>query len=204
MSSKVIVIGAGGHGKVVADIVRCSGDGLLGFLDDTHLPGEMVCGIPVLGGVKDYVNHPEASFVIGIGSAAARRKISKMLEGVRWYTAIHPSAVISDMDTQIGEGTVIMAGAVVNPCAHIGKHCIVNTGASVDHDNRIGSYTHISVGARLAGMVTVGKNVWIGIGAVVSNGLSICDDCMIGAGAVVVRNIQEPGIYVGVPGRKIK
>ena len=204
MNQEVIVIGAGGHGKVVADIVLRSGDTLLGFLDDGHQPGEQICGIPVLGGVEDYANYPGASFVVGIGTAAARCKISQRLQGVKWYTAIHPSAVISPMDTRIGEGTVVMAGAIVNPGTTLGRHCIVNTAASVDHDNRIGDFTHISVGAHLAGTVTVGREVWVGIGATVSNGISICDQCMIGAGAVVVRSITQPGTYIGVPARKIK
>ena len=117
MSERVIVIGASGHGKVAADIVRCSGDTLLGFLDDNALLPPMVAGIPVLGRVADYVNYPDTSFVIGIGSSAVREKIARQLDGVRWYTAIHPSAVISALDTEIGAGSVVMANAVVNPSA---------------------------------------------------------------------------------------
>ena len=204
MNEQVIVIGAGGHGKVIADIIRSSGDTVLGFLDDSPKPPETVCGIPVLGRTENYVNYPDARFVIAIGNGAVRQKVAERLAGVRWYTAIHPPAVISPMGTAIGEGSVVMAGAVINPCAVIGKHCIINTRSSVDHDNRIGDYTHISVGATLAGTVTVGNTVWVGAGAVVSNNISICDGCMIGAGAVVVRNIEETGTYVGVPARKIK
>lgn len=203
MSEQVIIIGAGGHGKVIADIVRSCGDSVLGFLDDSPNPPTSVCGIPVLGRSEDYVNYSEAKLVIAIGNGNVRRSVAERLSNARWYTAVHPSAVISPMGTAIGEGTVIMAGAVVNPCAIIGKHCIINTKASVDHDNKIGDYTHISVGATLAGTVTVGDTVWVGAGAVVSNNISICADCMIGAGAVVVRSIEEPGTYVGVPARKI-
>ena len=204
MKQEVIVIGAGGHGKVVADIVLSCGDTLLGFLDDSREAGESICGIPVLGKLCDHVRYPNARFVVGIGGAQTRRKIAQALEGVQWYTAIHPSAVISRLDTRIGEGTVVMAGAIVNPCSTIGKHCILNTGCSIDHDNRIGDYTHISVGAHLAGTVTVGEEVWVGIGATVSNNLSLCDRCFIGAGAVVVHPITEVGTYVGIPVRKIK
>lgn len=204
MNEQVIVIGAGGHGKVIADIVRSCGDTVIGFLDDSPNPPASVCGIPVLGGTKDYVNYPDARFVIAIGNGTVRRQVAQRLSDVNWYTAIHPGAIVSPMGTSIGEGTVIMAGAVVNPCAVIGKHCIINTRAGVDHDNQIGDYTHISVGATLAGTVTVGDTVWVGAGAVVSNNLSICDGCMIGAGAVVVRSINEPGTYVGVPARRIQ
>ncbi len=204
MSKEVIIIGASGHGKVVADIVVQSGDQALGFLDDAiDLPGE-ICGIPVLGAVSEYSKYPEAWFVIAIGSAAVRRKIADSMPDVRWYTAIHPSAVVSPMETAIGRGTVVMANAVINPCARIGRHCIINTSAVVEHDNQIGDYAHISVGAKLAGTVTIGESTWVGIGAVVSNNLTICPECMIGAGAAVVKNIEEHGTYVGVPARKVK
>lgn len=200
--SDVIIIGAGGHARVIADIVRCRGDRLLGFLDDHANAGSGE--IPVLGKIEDYVNYPNACFIIGIGNAAARRRIAGQMEGVRWYTAIHPAAVISEMNVSIGPGTAVMAGAVINPGAVIGAHCIINTAAVVEHDNRIGDFAHISVGAKLAGTVTIGADTWVGIGAVVSNNLSICGGCMIGAGAVVVRSITEPGTYVGVPAGRIK
>ena len=198
----VIVIGAGGHARVIADIVRCRGDRLLGFLDD--FAQVEVNEIPVLGTVKDYVNYPDACFIIGIGNAAVRRKVAEEMKGVQWYTAIHPAAVVSGMNVCIGPGTAVMAGAIINPGATIGEHCIINTAAVVEHDNTIGDFVHISVGAKLAGTVTVGADTWVGIGTTVSNNLSICGGCMIGAGAVVVRSIQEPGTYVGVPARRIK
>ena len=204
MNEQVIVIGASGHGKVVADIVRRSDDTLLGFLDDNEALPPEIAGIPVLGKVVDYARYPNASFVVGIGSSAIREKIAHQLDGVRWYTAIHPSAVISALDTQIGAGSVIMANAVINPSAHIGAHCIINTSAVVEHDNHVEDFTHISVGAKLGGTVSVGAHTWVGIGATVSNNVSICDHCMIGAGAVEIHNIKESGTYVGVPARKIK
>lgn len=196
----VIIIGAGGHARVIADIVRCCGDRCLGFLDDAVQDA----ALPVLGKVDDYVNYPDAEFVIGIGNAAVRRKIAGELAGVNWYTAIHPTAVVSEMDVTIGGGSVVMANAVINPGTAIGAHCIINTAAVVEHDNRIGDFAHISVGAKLAGTVSVGEDTWVGIGAVVSNNLSICGGCMIGAGTVVVRSITESGTYVGVPARRIK
>lgn len=190
----VIIIGAGGHARVIADIVRAAGDNLLGHLDD-HAPS--------LGPVSDFVKYPDAHFIIGIGSAAVRRRMAEAMTGVKWYTAIHPTAVIGSNVT-IGQGTAVMAGALIGPGASIGFHAIVNTGAIVEHDNQIGDFAHISVGVKLAGTVTIGDSSWIGIGAVVSNNLSICGECMVGAGAVVVKNITEPGTYVGVPARRIK
>lgn len=204
MNKQVIVIGAGGHGKVVADIVRRSGDTLLGFLDDNETLPREITGIPVLGKVADYGRYPDAFFIVGIGNAAVREKIVRKLDGVHWYIAIHPSAVISVLDTQIGAGSVIMANAVINPSARIGEHCIINTASVVEHDSRVGEFSHISVGAKLGGTALVGTYGWVGIGATVSNNVSICDHCMIGAGAVVIHDVEESGTYVGIPARKIK
>ena len=200
MNKQVIIVGAGGHARVIADTVLCSGDTVLGFLDD-DAEAEGVAGIPVLGSTAEYGKYPEASFVLGIGSAAVRERLAAFMDGVSWYTAIHPSAVISSLGTEIGEGTVLMAGTVVNAGAVIGRHCIINTGAIIEHDNRIEDFAHVSVGAKLAGTVHVGKRSWIGVGAIVRNNTSICEDCMIGAGAVVVRDIERAGTYMGIPAR---
>lgn len=203
MDKKVVIIGAGGHGKVVADIVKKSGDEVLGFLDDNPELSDRFAGFPVLGRIKEYRKFSNAVFTVAIGNAGIRERIVTDLKDAVWHTVIHPTAVISSIDTEIGEGTVIMANAVVNAGTRIGRHCIINTGAIVEHDNRIHDFVHVSVGAKLAGTVTVGKSTWIGIGATISNNLSICSDCMIGAGAVVIKDISEAGVYTGVPaGRK--
>lgn len=199
MNKSVVIIGAGGHGKVIADIVLNSGDLVIGFLDD-GCNEKSVCGFPVLGKISDYVEYKDnCMFVVAIGNAKIREKIVSELPDVNWYTAIHPTAVISKIKTNIGCGTVIMANAVVNPGASIGKHCIINTSAVVEHDNIIEDYVHVSVGAKIAGTVYIGKRTWIGIGATAKNNISICNDCMIGAGGVVVKDILIPGTYIGVP-----
>ena len=195
----VIIIGAGGHARVIADIVLRQGDRLLGFLDDN--PDAK--GIPVLGKIADCHLWPHARFLIGIGNSQVRQKLATTLQGVTFHTAIHPSATISPLGTTIGPGTVIMANAVINPGTTVGCHCIVNTGSIVEHDNTIGDYVHISVAAKTAGTVTIGNHTWVGIGATVSNNRTICSDCMIGAGAVVVKDITQPGTYVGVPARRL-
>ena len=204
MNKRVIIIGAGGHGKVVADIIIKSGDEVLGFLDDGSDLPDSISGIPLLGRVSDYVKYPEACFVAAIGNSLVREKIVRQLEGVHWYTAIHPCAVISSLGVTLGEGSVVMANAVINSCAGVGRHCIINTSAIVEHDDHIGDFAHISVGAKLGGTVSVGDHTWVGIGASVVNNAAICDYCMIGAGAVVIKDIRESGTYVGVPARKIK
>lgn len=200
---EVIIIGAGGHGKVAADIIEKSGDRVVGYLDDNEALGSTFFKLPLLGAVDRYIKYMQYEFVVAIGSASVRERIVGMLAGVKWYTGVHPSAVIAGREVTVGEGTLIMANAVINPGSRIGKHCIINTGAVVEHDNRVEDYAHISVGARLAGTVHIGRAAWIGAGAVVSNNLSVCAGCMVGAGCVVVRNIEEAGTYVGVPARKI-
>lgn len=201
MSDKVVIIGAGGHGKVIADIVLLSGDEVLGFLDDQE--DASVDGFPWLGRIVDFDRFPAAKFFIAIGDSYIRERIAAQLAAIRWYTAIHPRAVVSPMSTEIKAGTAVMAGAVVNPGSRIGGHCIINTGAVVEHDNWIGDFTHVSVGAKLAGTVHVGSHTMIGAGAVIRNNLSICGDCIIGIGAAVTNDIQEPGIYIGVPAKRL-
>ena len=169
---KVIIIGASGQGRVVADIIRASGDEVVGFLDDNKK-------LDTLGIVDDSVKYPNTEYIIAIGASTVREKFSNMK--LSWYTAIHPSAIISP-DAEIGEGSVVMPNAVINSGVRIGKHSIINTGAVVEHDNVLGDYVHISVGAKTGGTVTIGKSTWVGIGATVTNNIKICDNVIIGAG----------------------
>ena len=198
---RLVIIGASGHGKVIADIALLVGYDQVDFLDDN--PSVKLVGeYKVLGASSMAAELAEVGcdFVVGIGNAKIREKIQRAIEaaGCNVVTLIHPSAVVA-YDAHIGRGTVVMANAVINPSTVIGDGCIINTCASVDHDNSIGNFSHISVGAHTAGTVSLGERCWIGIGAVVSNNLSVCSDCMIGAGAVVVKDIMEAGTYVGVP-----
>lgn len=191
---KLTIIGASGHGKVVADIARLNGYDEIEFLDD-DLSKDSCSGYKIVGNTKKVIS---GDCIVAVGDACVR---SKLLQRLNAITLIHPASVVAK-DVVIGRGTVLMAGTVINPGARLGEGCIVNTCASVDHDCVIGDYTHISVGAHLSGTVTVGNKVWIGAGAIVSNNISICDDCIIGAGAVVVNDLTEPGTYIGVPAKK--
>ena len=200
MSKDVIIIGAGGHAKVIADIIYKSGDNLIGFLDDNlaNKGKEIYLGKKVLGTTKDIENYNKNYFVIGIGNNSIRKKINNE-NNLKLYTAIHPSAIIAQ-DVKIGTGSVIMAGVVINPGTVIGKNCIINTCSSLDHDNLLEDYVHISPGAHLAGTVSVKEGTWICTGATIINNITIAQNNIIGAGSVVIKDInEENGTYVGVP-----
>jgi len=205
MKDMLIIIGASGHGKVVADIaIKMNKWQSIAFLDDDESIKTSM-GFEVIGKTADaFTYKDEADFFVAIGNNATREKIQEKLEGegLAIVNLIHPSVVIGT-DVEIGIGTVVMAGVVINSSSRIGKGCIVNTSCSIDHDNMIEDYVHISPGANLAGTVTVGKGSWIGIGSVVSNNVNICSGCKLGAGAVVVKDITEAGTYVGVPVRRV-
>ncbi len=200
MKKPLIIIGAGGHGKVIADNALKNGYTNIRFVDD-NATGECM-GFPIIGKCEDLenLNDGETDFIIGIGNNAIRKQIAEKYD-VNWATIIHPSAQIA-VNASIGKGTNVMAGAVVNACATVGKHCIINTCAVVEHDNVVNDYVHISPNVALGGTVRVGERTHIGIGAIVSNNIDVCGDCIIGAGAVVVKNITESGTYTGVPARK--
>ena len=202
MSDAYILIGGSGHAKVIMDCIRASGGEIAGILDDGLAAGSQVLGVPVLGKTAEYEAYLSHPFVIAIGSNPVRRRIAERMT-VRWGTVVHPSAVVSP-HAILGAGTVVMPGAVVNAGAVVGNHCIINSGAVVEHDNTLADFVHISPNAALGGTVTVGAESHIGIGACVRNNVNICGGCTIGAGAAVVKNITEPGVYAGVPARKIK
>ena len=178
MSKRLIIIGAGGHGKVVADIALRCGYFDISFVDD-HVSSECM-GFPIIGKCDELIgyNDGKTDFIIAVGDNGS--------------------------NVTIGEGTVVMANAVINACASIGTHCIVNSGAIVEHDNVLSDYVHISPNASLGGMVQVGSQTHICIGAVVINNINICSNVKVGAGSVIIDSIEEGGTYVGVPGRKKK
>jgi sugar O-acyltransferase (sialic acid O-acetyltransferase NeuD family) len=205
MKDKLIIIGASGHGKVVADIaIKMNKWQSIAFLDDDESIKTSM-GLEVIGRTADaFTYKDEADFFVAIGSNTTREKIQEKLieQGINVICLIHPSAVIGT-NVEIGFGSVVMAGVVINSSSRIGNGCIINTSSSLDHDNVIEDYVHISPGVRAAGSVRVGKGSWIGIGSVISNNVNIYSGCKVGAGAVVVKDITEPGTYVGVPVRRV-
>ncbi|WP_243356696.1 acetyltransferase [Bacillus litorisediminis] len=205
MKNKLLIIGASGHGKVVADIaLKMNKWESIAFLDDDECIISSM-GLKVIGKSEDAFNYiRDHDILVGIGNNATRQKLYEMLDkvGASIPVLIHPKAVIGE-HVEIGKGTTIMAGAVINCCTSIGKGCIVNTGSTIDHDNKIEDFVHISPGVHLAGTVQIGQGSWLGIGSVVSNNVTITSGCRVGAGAVVVKDITDSGVYVGVPAIKL-
>ncbi len=195
----LLIVGAGGHGKVAADIARNMGYTDIAFLDD-H-PHETLRVVGALTDDERYID--TADFFVAIGNAAMRERLTKRLLslGATVVNLIHPSAVVTS-GVQLGRGVMVAAGAVIGVDARIGDGVIVNTLASVDHDSAVGEYSHIAVGAHVAGTVHIGRHAMLGAGSAVINNVDITDDVTIGAGACVVRTIEESGTYVGVPAKK--
>lgn len=202
MHKEVILIGAGGHSKVIADIIEKSGDKVCGFLDDGAKTKE-VFGYPVLGKTEDCKKFLDKEFFIAIGNNAVRKKIATQNPELKFYTAIHPAAVIS-RGVEIGIGTCVMAGCVINADTKIGKHVIINSGSVVEHDNILADFVHLSPGAVLCGTARVGECTHIGAGVTVKNNVSITGETVVGVGAAVVSDIQVPGTYCGVPAKEIR
>ncbi len=205
--NKVIIIGAGGHAQVVADILQLEGNSIpLGYLDDNpNLLGHFYLDLPVLGTMKQISEIKHDRVIVAIGDNARRKQIFKSLkqQGEKFATAVHPTAIISP-SAKIGVGTMICAGAIVNPEASIGDNVILNTGSTIDHHNLIEDHVHIAPGVHLGGTVTVREGAFIGIGAKVIPQREIGAWSIIGAGAAIVNNVEPKSLYVGVPGRKYK
>lgn len=211
MKGRLVIWGASGYARVVADIIRLAKEyEILGMLDDINPErrGEIVGGVPVLGGREQWeeIRRQRGTHVIvAVGDGAARLRLADFAaaNGMELATAIHPRATVAS-DVSIGKGTVIAAGAVVNPAVTIGRHCIINTCASVDHDCTIGEGAHVGPGVRLGGHTRLGKGSWLGIGAITCDRIHIGEGAIIGAGAVITKDIPSRVVAYGVPGRVIR
>lgn len=206
----VLIIGAGGHGRVVLDILRLAAENEpVGFIDaDPSLAGTKVGGLPVLGPVNllgKLQRQGVAAAVVAIGDNRTRAGYAQaaIQAGLQLINAIHPSAVLSET-VKLGRNIVIAAGAIVNPDAEIGDSAIINTAAVVEHECKIGPAVHICPGVLLAGRVTVGEGAMIGIGARILPCLSIGAGAIVGAGAVVIEDVPAWATVVGVPAKVIK
>lgn len=204
MSRVLAILGASGHGRVIADIALETSWTDVAFFDD-EWPVKSACGGWEVIGNTDALVAALASYpgvVVGIGNCAHRAAKHSALRDLQapLVSIVHPRACISSR-AELGAGSVVMAQAVVNIGARIGEACIINTGATVDHDCKIGFAVHVAPGAHLSGLVTVGDRAWIGVGASVRQGAWIGADATVGAGAAVVTDVPEATVVYGVPAR---
>jgi len=207
----VIIIGAGGHAKVLAGLLDAAGTTIAGLVDaDAARHGVNVLAHRVLGGDDVIENHTAdtVELVVGVGSTRAQNKRKEIFaayarRGYTFHTCIHPAATIA-ADAEISPGAQIMAGAIIQPGAVIGANTIINTGACIDHDCHIGDHAHIAPGAVLCGGVTVGACTHIGAASVILQNIAIGDDTTIGAGAVVTSDVRDGACMTGIPARDAK
>lgn len=205
----ILLVGAGGHARVVADVIRITGQyRVYGFLDgvnperhgQTYEGARILGGDELLAGLRESVEYA----VVAIGENDARVRLgSELLRyGYQLPTLVHPSAVVA-AGIKLGAGTVVCAGVVINPAAEIGAHVIINTAASVDHDCRIGDGVHVGPGAHLGGHVIVGAHTLIGVGVAVKPHTRIGERAVIGVGSAVVGDVDAGSTVAGVPARVI-
>jgi sugar O-acyltransferase (sialic acid O-acetyltransferase NeuD family) len=206
-SRRILVYGAGGHGKVVGDIFVTKDEGeFAGFVDDREeLWGKKVIGFPVLGNgewLREEAVHSRIAIALGIGDKRSRQLLADRCArwGIEILTVIHPAATVS-RSAQLGPGTIVMAGAIVNPDAGVATGVIVNTGAVVEHDVDIGEYAHVAPNATMGGASRLGAFSHLGLGAVVLQCVHIGACTIVGAGAVVVENLSDHVVAMGAPAR---
>ena len=211
MSKRILIIGAGGHGHVVADILqRAARRGALlapiGYLDDNQaLCGQRLLGLPVLGALDELARVSCDALVLAIGDNLLRAQLFHRLatKGYRFAQAIHPDAVVAP-SAELGQGCVICANAVIGVGATIGANVLVNTAATVDHQNRVGDHAHIAPGVHLGGDVYIGEGSLIGIGAIVLSQRQIGAWSVVGAGSLVTRDLPDRVVAFGSPARVLR
>jgi len=199
-----MIMGAGGHAKVLVDALNKLDRAILGILDPSHSMSA-VLGIPVLGGDEELERYPpdQVDLINGLGSfktVSSREQLFNKFKdrGYNFSSVIHPNAILSE-SCCLGEGVQILAGAIIQVGVKLGQNVIVNTGALVDHDCHIGEHCHIAPGVALSGNVKVGDKTHIGMGAAIIQGIEIGEECLIGAGSVVIRSIPDSAVAYGNP-----
>ena len=204
--SPVVIYGASGHGKVIADLLATSGVEVAGFVDDGEsMQGQNLLGLPVLGNGEWLISQDDFSVALGIGDNLIRRVIAKRCVdgGLKLISAIHPRAIVAP-SAKIEAGVVIMASAVVNPEACIGQGAVINSSAVVEHDCQVGAFAHLSPNAAMAGGAKVGELAHMGIGASVLPLVNIGANTSVGGGACVINDLPDNVVAVGVPARILK
>lgn len=203
MTERILVLGGGGHSKIVVSTLDSAGRRPYQVLDDdTSKWDSDVLGVPISGPIARAADEPADVAIAAFGSNRLRAEVTSRFE-LDWTPVVHPTAHVHPSAT-IGPGSIVAAGAIVQPDCIVGAHSIINTGASVDHDCVLGEFTHVAPGARLAGAVRVGAGTLIGIGAAVVPGVVIGEWVKVGAGAAVTGDLPAHCIAVGVPAQPIE
>lgn len=195
--NNVYLYGASGHAKVVLDIVRQAYYNVPCLIDD-NMEDNLLTGLPVVHSAEGL-----SPIIVTVGNCQKRREIVNKLGEREYLTVIHSKAVLAE-SVKLGFGTVVMAGAIINPYAIVGNHCIINTGASIDHDCIINDFVHIAPHCTLCGEVEVGEGTWVGAGTTVIQGIHIGNNCYIGAGSVVLKDIPDGYLAYGNPANVIR
>lgn len=200
MNISISIIGAGGHSKVIIDIIRELGNyNIVGIYDDNKTG--YFSGIKILGKISE-INNITDYFIIGIGNDKIRKKIAEEYNQLKWATLIHPKTIIAKTAT-IKEGSIVCAGAIIQTEVEVGKHCIINTNCSIDHESTIEDYCSICPSSTICGQVKVGESSFIGANSTIIQTIKIGKECIIGAGSVVIQNIPNSSKAVGNPARII-
>ncbi|MEW5773698.1 MAG: acetyltransferase [Thermodesulfobacteriota bacterium] len=208
----IVIVGASGHGKVVADIVEQAGQcRIAGFLDRDRPAGGEFFGLPVLGAEADLPRLVKdldlGGMLVAIGDNWTRARVAgelaRLAPGLPFVSAVHPAARLA-RGAVVGPGAVVMAGAVLNSDCRVGAHCIVNTGASLDHDGVMGDFSSLAPGAALGGNVRIGAYSAVSIGACVAHGITVGEHAVVGAGAVVLGDLPDRRVAYGAPARVVR
>jgi len=207
MAEKIIILGTGGHGKVVKELAEACGYEVLGFVGNAKPVGTRILDKKVLCCVDDIETLKSETTKVAVArvsNTVREKRVNEMVAlGFEIPSLIHPSCIFSP-SADVGAGAVVMAGTVINADAYVGEHSIINTGATVDHDCRIGDYCHISPGANLGGEVTIRDYTWVGVGAAVRECITIGKNVMVGGSAFVACDIEDNVTAIGVPAKVTK
>lgn len=198
------IVGAGGHGRVVAEVAELL-NYQISFIDDRAASLNVSADFPIVSNLEQFLkddSNAKSCIFVAVGDNRLRANILAKFSGFEIVSLRHPDAIVSRRAI-IGTGTVIVGGAVINSLASIGSGVIINTAATIDHDCIVGDFVHISPGALIAGGVTIGDFSWVGIGASVIEGVRIGRNVVIGAGAAVVSDVADDSLMVGVPARAV-
>ncbi len=211
MKTQVVVLGSGGHARVVLSILMSAPDMTVAGIVAANSKAEVVEGVPVLGGDECLPGLAEqgiSSFIIGVGSvgdSSLRRELYDhcLAVGLSPVNAVHNLADV-DRSVRIGTGTVVMSHAVIQVGGNVGDNVIINTGAIIGHDCVIQDHAHVALGANLGGEVQVGEGAHIGMGASVRNGIVVGENAIVGVGAAVVKDVSPGEVVVGVPAKPLR